>query len=46
MYSVFVKSRVPVLAPLPRSDAQGELLALLLLHPDVEFTLTQRGGWG
>jgi DNA-binding transcriptional ArsR family regulator len=24
-----------------RSDAQGELLALLLLHPDVEFRLTQ-----
>jgi DNA-binding transcriptional ArsR family regulator len=29
------------LAPLLRSDAQGELLALLLLHPDAEYTLTQ-----
>jgi DNA-binding transcriptional ArsR family regulator len=38
---VFVKSRVPVLAPLLRSDAQGELLALLLLHPEAEYTLTE-----
>jgi len=30
-----------VLAPLLRSDAQGELLALLLLHPEEEFTLTE-----
>lgn len=30
-----------MLAPLLRSDAQGELLALLLLHPDVEYTLTE-----
>jgi DNA-binding transcriptional ArsR family regulator len=29
------------LAPLLRSDAQGELLALLLLHPDVEYTFTE-----
>jgi hypothetical protein len=41
VYSVFVKSRVPVLAPLLRSDAQGELLALLMLQPDNEHTLTQ-----
>lgn len=38
---MFVKSRVPVLAPLLRSDAQGELLALLLLHPEAEYTLTE-----
>ncbi|HET9655460.1 MAG TPA: helix-turn-helix domain-containing protein [Kineosporiaceae bacterium] len=38
---MFVKSRVPVLAPLLRSDAQGELLALLLLHPESEYTLTE-----
>jgi DNA-binding transcriptional ArsR family regulator len=31
---------VPTLAPLLRSDAQGELLALLLLHPDEEFSLS------
>jgi hypothetical protein len=39
--SVFVKSRVPVLTPLLRSDAQGELLALLFLQPDREYSLTQ-----
>ncbi len=39
--SVYMKPRVPVLAPLLRSDAQGELLALLLLHPDQEYTLSQ-----
>lgn len=38
---MFVKSRVPVLAPLLRSDAQGELLTLLLLHPEAEYTLTE-----
>lgn len=32
---------MPVLAPLLRSDAQGELLALLLLHPGQEYTLTE-----
>lgn len=36
-----MKSRVPVLAPLLRSDAQGELLALLLLYPESEYTLTE-----
>ena len=30
-----------MLAPLLRSDAQGELLALLILQPDKEYTLTQ-----
>jgi predicted nucleotidyltransferase len=29
------------LAPLLRSDAQGELLALMFLHPDDEYTLTE-----
>ncbi len=32
---------MPTLAPLLRSDAQGELLALLLLHPGREYTLTE-----
>jgi hypothetical protein len=36
-----VKPRVPLLAPLLRSDAQGDLLALLILHPDKEYTLTE-----
>jgi len=31
---------VPQLAPLLRSDAQGELLALLFLHPEREYSLT------
>jgi len=35
-----MKSVVPVLAPLLRSDAQGELLALLYLHPEQEYSLT------
>jgi hypothetical protein len=30
-----------VLSPLLRSDAQGELLALLILQPNKEYTLTQ-----
>lgn len=36
-----MKATVPVIAPLLRSDVQGALLALLLLHPDREFTLTE-----
>lgn len=39
--SVFVKSVVPVLAPLLRSDAQGELLALLFLHLEQEYSLSE-----
>jgi AraC-like DNA-binding protein len=39
--SAFVKALVPVLAPLLRSDAQGELLALLFLHPDQEYSLSE-----
>lgn len=40
MYSVYVKIRPPLLAPLLRSDLQGELLAELFLHPGQESTLT------
>jgi DNA-binding transcriptional ArsR family regulator len=36
-----MKASVPVLAPLLRSDAQGELLALLFLHPDQEYSLSE-----
>lgn len=36
-----MKQRRPALAPLLRSDLQGELLALTLLHPDTEYTLTE-----
>jgi hypothetical protein len=39
--TAFVKSRVPVLASLLRSDAQGDLLALLILQPEKEYTLTK-----
>ena len=35
-----MKSAVPVLAPLLRSDAQGELLSLLFLHPEQEYSLS------
>jgi AraC-like DNA-binding protein len=35
-----MKSAAPVLAPLLRSDAQGELLALLYLHPEQEYSLS------
>jgi predicted nucleotidyltransferase len=34
----------PPLLPLLRSQAQGELLALLYLHPDREYSLTQAAG--
>jgi DNA-binding transcriptional ArsR family regulator len=36
-----MKSPVPVLSPLLRSDAQGEMLALLLLHPGQEYSLSE-----
>lgn len=36
-----MKATVPTIAPLLRSDVQGTLLAVLLLHPDREFTLTE-----
>jgi len=35
-----VKSVVPRLSPLLRSDTQGELLALLYLHPGQEYSLS------
>ena len=36
-----MKSPVPLLAPLLRSNMQGEILAALLLQPDREFTMTE-----
>jgi predicted nucleotidyltransferase len=36
-----MKYPVPLLAPILRSNMQGEILAALLLHPDQEFTLTE-----
>ena len=35
-----MKVRAPSLAPLLRSNAQGDILALLLLNPDGEFSLS------
>lgn len=35
-----MRSEAPVLAPTFRSRAQGELLALVLLHPEREWTLS------
>lgn len=35
-----MKATVPALAPLLRSDAQGDLLAELFLNPDDEFSLS------
>jgi hypothetical protein len=34
----------PPLLPLLRSQAQGELLALLYLHPEAEYSLTEAAG--
>ena len=36
----FMKVAAPALLPLLRSQAQGELLSLLFLHPEDEFSLT------
>jgi predicted nucleotidyltransferase len=36
-----MRTAAPPLLPLLRSQAQGELLALLYLHPDREFSLTE-----
>lgn len=36
-----MKPSVPLLAPLLRSDAQGDILALLFLNPGDEFTIAQ-----
>lgn len=38
-----MKPSVPVIAPLLRSDVQGNLLAVLLLRPERERTLTELG---
>lgn len=35
-----MKQAPPTLAPILRTDLQGDLLATLFLHPDEEFTLT------
>ncbi|MHA7861168.1 ArsR family transcriptional regulator [Tessaracoccus sp. Y36] len=35
-----MKQRPPMIAPLLRTDLQGELLAALFLHPEKEYTLT------
>lgn len=35
-----MRSEAPALLPIFRSQSQGEILALLLLHPDQEFSLT------
>ncbi|WP_298121648.1 winged helix-turn-helix domain-containing protein [uncultured Aurantimicrobium sp.] len=40
IYLVFMKAKVPALSPLFRSDSQAEILALILLHPDTEYSLT------
>lgn len=39
-YIPSMRSEAPALLPIFRSQAQGEILALLLLHPDQEFSLT------
>jgi hypothetical protein len=36
-----MKPSVPLLAPILRSNMQGELLAAVLLQPDREFTMTE-----
>jgi predicted nucleotidyltransferase len=40
-YLRFMRSDGPVLAPTFRSRTQGDLLALVLLHPDEEWTLSE-----
>lgn len=39
-----MRTPAPPLLPLLRSQAQGELLALLYLHPDREYSLTEAAG--
>lgn len=39
-YISVMRSEAPALLPIFRSQAQAELLALVLLHPDQEFSLT------
>ncbi len=38
---MYVNNKAPTLAPLFRSDTQGELLAALFLHPDKSFTISE-----
>lgn len=38
---MYVNSKAPTLAPLFRSDAQGEILARLFLNPDKAFTISE-----
>lgn len=38
---VYVNTKAPTLAPLFRSDAQGELLATLFLNPERSFTISE-----
>lgn len=38
---VYVNTKAPTLAPLFRSDAQGELLAKLFLNPERSFTIAE-----
>lgn len=40
-----MRSEAPVLAPTYRSRLQGDLLALVLLHPDEEWTISELSGW-
>ena len=40
-YDRFMRSDAPVLAPTFRSRTQGDLLALVLLHPDQEWTVSE-----
>ena len=35
-----MKAKVPALSPLFRSDSQAEILTLILLHPETEYSLT------
>ncbi len=39
-----MRTQAPPLLPLLRSQAQGNLLALLYLHPDREYSLTEAAG--
>src|SRR5690625_3533228 len=41
IYSRFMKTSSPVLLPLLRSEAQGEIIARIMLEPDVERSLSE-----
>ena len=40
IYSTYMKTPAPTLSPILRSNAQGDLLAVLFLNPDDEFSLS------